>query len=213
MAKTSHILRYSSLIGASITLVISFLMVVSHQSAKCTVAFGGGEQKACTSEQSFSCPAPAVEIHTSMAFALNFNVTCPWQTSTTIISYIAIILSMAFIVIEGLKIRSFKLVTLPVAGLISMLSLLVVFILMVFDIAIGHDNVKNSDMPGMGFEFNQVVFIINAILVALALIFVMVMTVNRYQKIHRKQNVHLYDDGPMIQRLDMDYDSRDSRFL
>lgn len=209
-SKYPVVLYYSLLSGALLTLAVSFILVINHSDVKCEFAFLGTSKTTCT-EASKSCPVPAIDLVMKSTFMdASYHISCPWQTSTSVTSYITVLISLSFLVFYILKITSFQITKFVlVNGLLSILGLLVVFSMMIIDIAAGHYDIKNSPIPGMEVESSQqLIFVLNVLFIAFALVINVLMFVDFYKTLYEgKRNRAVSREPSYHQHLNIQHDT------
>lgn len=192
LSKYPVVLYYSLISGALLTLTVSFILVVNHQTVRCEFAFMGTSKTTCT-EAAKSCPVPAIDLDMRSVFMdASYHISCPWQTSTSVTSYIAVLASLSFLIFYILKFKSSQITRWVLAnGLLSIVALLAVFSLMTVDIAAGHYDIKQSPIPGMEVTSNQqLMFVVNVLFIAFALVINVLMLLDYYKINYECKNHH-----------------------
>jgi len=196
MARYSLNSRYCVIGVAFALLAVSVSLVAVHSSSKCLQSIDNGVTwETCDSTLSIFCSQPAIDVSgTFFVFGQSYDVqlTCSWDDGVSVVTSIALIFSLIFLVLMGLtpRIKSFSLSTLIlVAGIFAILSLLATQLFMIVNLVKGNQTASDDfSKPGADLEYSQVSYTINALLICLTLITICCATIYGYKAHYQKED-------------------------
>ncbi len=194
MARYSLNSRYCVIGIAFVLLAISASLVAVHSSSKCLQSTDGVNWQNCDGALGVFCSQPAIDVSgTVFVFGQGYNVelTCSWDDGVSVVTSIALIFSLIFLVLMGLtpRIKSFSLSTLIlVAGIFAFLSLLATQLFMIVNIVKGNQTESDDFSKVADVEYSQVSYTINALLVCLTLITFCCTTIYGYRAHYQKED-------------------------
>jgi len=192
MAGFTPIARSLGIGLGSLALLGSIFFVAAHQNPSCDMKIGGGDWQHC---DTIFCPGPAMNIDAAIT-STEYDVSCPWRTTTYTFSYIGIGLALIFIAVYAFapRFKQIKLGTfLIIGGLLSFALLLTSFIMMIVDIVDG-DNSKPSFFIN-NYSVHQVPFVFNSVLHSIGLIAVASLTIITFRE---SKKATLLTEGPEV---------------
>lgn len=190
--------RHTVIVIAAVLVIISIIFVTAHQRENCTFSFDyGNTWQDCQGSYSFICKYPAFSTDYYQDFfaaSAEVNMTCPWDDPTLIVGYIALILSLLFIIVFTMipMMRTSNLINyLLILAIFNMILLFASSILMLIDVIKGYKYTdKLQELTIGSFTFDQTAFIVNAILVFLTFIAFVILSIYAFA-IYRARNKSL----------------------
>jgi len=184
----SRLYRYLGIGGAAITLIASFMLLLTHDQNKCSFTLNGSTRAKCDDDVRFICPNPAIDIQITSNTGLQYDIVCAWAKDTLTVSIASFVLSAIFVMLYSFKIRKLKGTKFVLgAGAIALVSLGVTFAMMLVDVTRGGGTVAEDYKEFEGKkDFIQEAFAINCLLVLGAFIAVLSLELHNY-KVHYKR--------------------------
>jgi len=185
----SRIYRYLGIGGASIALVASFMLLLTHDQNKCSFTVNGSSRSKCQEDLAPICPSPAVDVKITSNTGLQYDILCAWGTATLAVSITSFLLSAIFILLHSFKLRKMKAMKFVLGtGVLALASLGVSFVMMFVDIIKGNDTIANDYSKFQGDkDFRQWAFVINLLLVAASFVAILSLEMHNYKAHYQRQ--------------------------
>jgi len=186
----------------ALALLISFIIVLTHNETTCQFLTEGGSWHLCQDSQVLACNTPAVGVQANVAIVnktAEFNLTCPWRDQTSMTSHISYLFSVLFLFAYLLspKLRPFNTATLIVViGGFALIALAASFVMMTVDIIDGYQSISDGPKTkAVEFSTTQAIYIGDAVMTFLSFMGVLILTIFGFRTYRSKgSGALLYED-------------------